>query len=88
MPMMYKNICVFHYLRKDEIGKNALQGTKDVSRIKKVMEKLEDGVKPLKEFNDGLGNGLFEEMVEKVLKRSKNEFKFWFENGNVVKTMA
>ncbi len=37
---------------------------------------------PLKEFEDGL----FEAMVQTVIIKSENEFEFWFENGEVIKS--
>lgn len=49
-----------------------------------VKDIIGDGSKPLTEFDEDL----FEAMVAKVVIRGQREFDFYFENGQMVKTMA
>lgn len=60
--------------QKDEADKNALDKAKNISRIGKLREIAGEGMKPLTELDDGL----FEAIVQKVVIKSKNRFKFWF----------
>jgi hypothetical protein len=49
-----------------------------------VKDIIGNGSKPLSAFD----NDLFEAMVEKVIIRSQTEFEFYFESGQVIKTIA
>lgn len=49
-----------------------------------VKDIIGNGSKPLSAFD----NDLFEAMVEKVIIRSQTEFEFYFEGGQVIKTIA
>lgn len=39
-----------------------------------------EGTQPLTEFDEGL----FDTMVQKVVVKSKTEFEFWFESGEII----
>lgn len=53
-------------IKKDELDKNKLKQTKDISKMAAVKDIIGDGSKPLSAFDDDL----FEAMVEKVIIRS------------------
>ena len=71
-------------IQKDDIDKNNLQRTKDISKMTAVKDIIGDGSKPLSAFDDDL----FEAMVEKVIIRSQTEFEFHFESGQVINLKA
>ena len=70
-------------IQKDELDKNRLKQTKDISKMIAVKDIIGDGSKPLSAFDDDL----FEAMVEKVIIRS-TEFEFYFESGQVINLKA
>ena len=68
-------------IQKDELDKNNLQKTKDISKMTAVKDIIGDGSKPLSAFDDDL----FEAMVEKVIIKSQTEFESYFESGQIIK---
>lgn len=71
-------------IQKDELDKNKLKQTMDISKMTAVKDIIGDGSKPLTEFDEDL----FEAMVAKVIIRSQTEFEFYFESGQVIKANA
>jgi hypothetical protein len=67
-------------IKKDENDKMGLKRTKDIGRISAIKDIIGDDSKPLAEFDEDL----FDAMVEKVVIRSRTEFEFHFESGQVI----
>lgn len=66
-------------IQKNELDKTSLQRAKDKSKMVAVKNIIGDGTQPLTEFDEDL----FDAMVKKVVVKSKTEFEFWFESGEI-----
>lgn len=67
-------------IQKDELDKSSLHRSKEISKMTSVKSIIGEGTQPLTEFDEGL----FDTMVQKVVVKSKTEFEFWFESGEII----
>lgn len=71
-------------IQKDELDRTSLQRSKDASKMTAVKDIIGDGTQPLTEFEEDI----FYAMVKKVVVKSKTEFEFWFESGEILKVKS